>query len=470
MGWGDIPLATGVLQNVTETALKAGVATLENAYLTEADSLARFPGLRTFAEIEGDDGRVYLTDYKNDLMAVTSRGRMYRIGSQGEVEDVTTFGITGAGRPVFAETDQDLLVCAGGPIVRFAGHRTSRLSAQAPDASHVAYIGGFVAALEPRNGRFQHSAAGQYDVWNPLDSFAAEGRPDALTALIATSGGGQLLLAGPKSVETFEQSAGGDKPFFRRDVLPYGVSAPSTLTDDPLGTFAVTDQFSFAGLATSSATALSRAVQLMMDAVSDWRDAWATAVQAAGQQFVILQAPYAVTPYETEGLTLVLDIARKAWFYLYGWDADLGRPARWPGWSIHKFNGRTFVGGEGRIYELTKDAYDNAGLPQRVLWRSAHMQASGGEIHVQNVRVRVERGHGATAAAVSPVMSFRVNRDNRGFGRYKRIDMGRRSDRHMIRYLGPMGYGRTVQMEVSITDAVPFEMAALEWETEVVPR
>lgn len=462
MPWQEIELAAGVLQNAPEEALKTQAASFENAFITEAKSWSRFPGLKHFAM--SGQGRVYLFPYRGNLMASTSQGRLYRINEQGAATDVTDFTISGGGRTTFAETDDGLLMAAGGPITRYQGSKTERLSEEAPDATHVATLSGFVVAIAPRSGQFTHTAVGQYTIWNPLDVFSAEGKPDQLNALLVNAAG-QLLATGPQSIETYEPSAGGANPFFRRAVSTTGVYAPFTLTDHESGSYALTQRFEVSVVG-SGATSKSGPIQETINKIGKpggggWQDAWSQAVQIAGHDFLIVQAPKAINPYETEGLTLAWDITLNRWFFLYGWDTGLGRPARWPGWSIASLWGRTFVGGDGVVYELSKDFLDNAGLPLRPLWRSGHIEIGPLLMRIDDFRIRVKRGVGTNADTIAPQLSMRINRDGEGFGRLQRVDLGRPANRPMVKRLGPMGIMDTVQFEIMMTDSVQFELSGL---------
>lgn len=457
MAWKDLDLTAGLLQNAPVEALKAQAATFENSFLNRARSWSRFPGIQSFADTS--QGRNYLFPYRGNLMAATSGGRLARINEQGQVKDVTEFAISGGRRTVFAETDDGLLMAAGGPIARYQGSVTERLSEEAPDATHVAALSGYVVAISPRSGQFTHTAAGQYTAWSPLDIFSAEGQPDQLNALLV-NGNGQLLASGPSSLETYEPSAGGERPFFRRSVTTTGILAPYTLCDHESGAYGVTSRTE-ASVVGSGAASKSEAVQLALNAVVDWRDAWAQTVQIAGHDFLIIQAPRAVTPYETEGMTFCYDIGLNRWCFLFGWDQELGRPTRWPGWSFATIWGRTFVGGEGKVYEMSKSFLDNDGLPLRPLWRSGHMDAGGERLRIDDFRIRAKRGVGQNSDVIAPMLSLRVNKDNEGFGRYIRVTLGRPADRIMVKRLGPLGVMETVQFEVQMTDTAEYEVSGL---------
>src|SRR5882724_9762977 len=134
-----LPLDSKLFLNVAETALQHAAAALENVVVTEAKGLRRFPVLASFATLL-DQGRVYLTDWRGDLLASTSFGRFYRIDAMGNVADVTGVPLSGGSRTIYAKTEDELLMAAGGPILSYNGINTKILSTDAPLSTHVGFI------------------------------------------------------------------------------------------------------------------------------------------------------------------------------------------------------------------------------------------------------------------------------------------------------------------------------------------
>lgn len=456
--WVPIPLNTKLFQNVQETALTRAFAAVENCFPTEADGISRFPGLAEFATLPNDFSRVYLHDYRNDLMATTAAGRTFRIDKQGRVEDRTGVTITGGMRHTFAKTDSGMLVAAGAQIVEFNGETTKILSEEAPLASHVAVVDNFVLANEVASGRFYHSGAGAYNKWDPLDTFAASGSPDEISALIVTPFR-EVLVAGPNSIEQFERLPSGDPPFFRRWSVGEGLFAPYTFCFEDNTAWGISEKFELARYSGQTQQSTSDDIGRTLDAIEDWEDAWAQPLQVLGQKFILLQVPNAVNPYGSKGLTFLYDYRQQKWSTLYGWDAEKNLPARWPGWSVYKLWGRVFVGGEGKIYELTPNTYYQGGNLSRMLFRTAHFSELG-EMRIDQLRMRFRRGLG-TYTSKSKI-SVRANRDNKGFGSWVRRDFGLRGEREMVIHFGNFGCAHTWQFEVQITDDVPVEIVKME--------
>ena len=466
-----LPLNSKLFQNVEETSLKRAAAAIENATITDAEGIRRVPGLRRFATL-ADMGRVYLTDWRDDLMAATSFGRLYRVDSNGNAQDVTGVPLSGGRRVVFAKTEDHILLAAGGPILHFDGTRTEILSADAPLSTHVAYIDGYTIAIEPRSGRFFHTAPGDSFSWDALDVFTAEGKPDDLNAMLVTQFR-ELLLAGEDSIEQFERTTLGDRPFFRRWATGEGVAMPYTLVEADQGVWAVNKKREFVRFSGQQSRPSSDDIGAVLMSITDWTDAWAAPLLVNGQKFILLQAPKAKTPYDTEGLTFLFDYRAKRWHTLYGRDSRLALPTRWPGWSVHQFGERVFIGGEGVIYEMTKSSHDLDGEIMRTLYRSAHYRAPlllGGRpqaVEIGDIRIDLKRGV-AGSNDPEPTLSLRVKKNNGPWTKTVRRSLGRAGDRDMVLSFGAFGHAQSFQLEIEASDAAELELVQISADLEPV--
>lgn len=462
--WLDIPLDGKLFENLDETALSAGYAALENAFVTEAGTVSRFPGLVEFCDLPGDGGRVCLTDWRGDLMAATSEGRLFRIDAAGTAEDVTGVPLSGGGRAIFTATEDELVLAAGGPILRFAGYRTEVLSDDAPMATHVQFIDSFLVANEAGSGRFFHSAAGDYTSWDPLDTFAADGKPDSITCIVATPYR-ELVLGGQESLEQFERLPTGDTPFFRRWSVGDGISEPYSLVFADNALWGLSQMREVVRLSQQTSRAASQDIARMLEAVDDWSDTWAGGfpdrpLNVVGQRFIVMQAPNATTPYGSKGLTLIYDYRAGRWATLYGWDAVTGRPDRWPGWSHWRHWDRTFVGGiDGKVYAFDTETHDHAGRPARLMLRTGHMSQLG-EARIDNIRLRVKRGAGTHETQA--VLRLRARRDNGPWSRWVPKGLGRTGDAMMFIEFGGFGCGHSWQFEITVFDTGPVEIVKMQ--------
>ncbi len=460
--WTNINLSAKAFFNIDEAALRKSAAALENVFINEAGGHSRFPGLKSFITLPGT-APVYLHGYKapvGDLIAV-SNSRVYRVGRSGAFTDVTGVPVSGGQRVVFDETDDELVMAAGAEIIRLADDKTEILSPDAPLSTHVGYIDGYLIAVEVHSGRFQHSTPPHFRDWNPLDTFAADGKPDEINALLI-SPFREVILTGVESVEQFERLPSNTTPFFRRWSVGEGVIAPYTLCSVDQGNFAINNKYEFVRFTGQVSEPRGEDLHRIFEKVTDWTGAWATEVQIKGQNFILLQIPNSLNVYDTMGITLLYDYRQKKWYNLYGFRS--GMPQAWPGVSYEEIWGRRFVGGLGRIYELDIDAYDNLGEVQRVLGRTAPFD-DWGPSFVDGVRMRVKRGVGASSDPdlPPPQIGLRCIRDGKRSTKLKFKSLGRPGDDYNVIEFGAMGEARsTWQFEWQITDAVNVEIVKLE--------
>lgn len=458
--WQEIPIGLRLFQNLDESVLSSSMVALENAFITEAKGQSRFPGLKPFVTVP-DGGRVYLNEWRGDLVAATNRGRIYRIGMGGQIADVTGTPISGGRRIVFDQTEDELVMAAGAEIIRLAKTVTEILSESAPRATHIGYVDGYLVANEVGTGRFYHSVAGDWRNWNPIDVFTAESKPDQVSALVVTPYR-ELLLCGEDSIEQWERLTEGDQPFFRRWAVGEGLFAPYTLIAADNGTWAINKELEFVRFSGQISAPASDEIQIVLSGIDDWTDAWGVEMQVRGQKFLLLQAPFATNIYGTKGVTLVFDYRARRWASLYAWDSVNGAPARWPGWSHWFVNQRHFIGGEdGKIWELDQKTFDYDGMAARVFGRTAPYDRAG-ESDLIALRARIKRGVGDYNSEKPPVINLRVRRDSKTWSRWIERSLGRPGETDQYIEFGGFGGAHTFQIEWFVTDPVDFEIVKFE--------
>lgn len=474
MKWEPIPLQNKLFRNVPETVLRNGNAAIENAFINEAGGHSKFPGLRNFVTLSGNLP-VYLHEWKQDLIAVTA-GRFYKISPQGIATDVTNVPITGGLRVIFDRTDNELVAAAGADIIRLGKDKTELLTpdGSSPKSTHVGFVDSFMVAVETFSGRFWNSDVTEYRLWNGLDVFVADSKPDDINAFIVTPFR-ELILTGIDSTEQFERLINGNVPFFRRWSVGEGCAAPYTLIAEDNAVWFVNKRYEFVRASGQTSTPQSDDIGADLETVmtppssfnfspiaaDNWDGAWTASVNIQGQKFILLQIPNAFNPYGTRGITAILDYRAHRWTNVYGWNAAEGVPERWPGWSYYPLWGRHFVGGNGLVYELDPTATDNAGVTQRMLGRTAHIDAWGSST-VSDVRVRIKRGVGDPNNAVQPQIGVRAIKDNKTKTRWKYKSLGEYGDRTMILNFGGMGSAKTWQFEYQITDSADVEVVKMD--------
>lgn len=469
--WRDIPLNKKLFKNVDESMLTTAYGALENCFVTESGGLSRFPGLVEVVDL-GGNADVYLNRHENDLLAVGNDGRTHRINRDYEVEAIQGPPVLGGHRTTFANLKGRTIMAAGLDIIMFDGAKNTVLSPDAPQSTHVGVIDNYVLAVEAGSGRFQHSPPNEPRVWNPLDTFAVEGRADDINGLLVTPFN-EILMTGEESIEQYERWPGGTAPFFRRWSVGDGVIEPYTLCFADNAAWGLNSRYEFARFSGQTSTSSSDdigkdiEVKYAMNHLEALDKAWASPVNIKGQKFIIFQSPEAQNSYGSKGVTYGLDLRQAQWFELTGWDDKNKLPTNWPGRSIFSLWGKTFVGGQGKIYELTEKAYSNAGMPQRVYGRTAHFDDLG-PMRINRLQLTLKRGVGSYSA--NPKIALRVNPDNKGFGGMQVRELGNAGHGEFIIEFGAQGVANTWQFEFMVTDACAVEIRRLKVDADKVVR
>lgn len=468
----ELPISSKLFQNLDEAALTSTYAATENAFVTEASGISRFPGLKVFADF-GNRLPVYLGTINNDLIAVSADGITRRLDKAANAQAIPGPQVLGGRRVNFAKDRSYLYMAAGSRIIAYDGVKNFVLSDDAPNASHVAISDNFVLANEIETEFFQNSNAGDPKTWSGLDIFSANAKPDNVTALLVTDFN-EIIVVGPDSIEQYAPLVGGTAPFTRRWSVGDGISEPNTLMFADNAVWGLNQLHEFTRYSGQTGQVVSGDIEkkimsrYSMAHLDTFDDAWAAPLHAKGQTFILLQFPSAANDYGSKGVTYLLDVRQSKLLSLYGWDNVNMLPAIWPGVSILRLWGRNYIGGYGKIYEMTDDAYNIGGLPMRMYLRTAHYNELG-LIRIDSMRVTVKRGVGSYT--VAPRLGMRVNRDFRGFGSWQWLDLGETGIKDfVVNSYGAQGDGYTWQFEFMVTDDCPVEIRKIEAETTPLVR
>lgn len=469
--WIDVPLNKKLFKNVDEDMLTETFAALENCFVTESDGLSKFPGLKLFCDL-GNDADIHLNRFNNDLIAVGEDGQTFRVNTEGSAKTISGVPVSGGLRTSFARSTDGLMMAAGGEVIKYDGTQNTVLSPDAPLSSHIGFIDGYVLVVEKESGRFQNSNLNDFSTFNPLNTFAVDGNPDDINAMLITPFN-EILLSGVESLEQYERLVGSTIPFYRRWATGGGISEPGTLCFADNSAWGLNEKYEFVRISGQTTQSISDDIQKEIEHryalgnLGAFNKAWAAPAYIKGQKFIIFQSPEASNAYGTKGFTCVFDIRRGQFFEIFGWDADSGVPTLWPGRSVFSLWGKTFVGGQGKIYELDPLTYTNDVQVQRAYCRSAHYN-SAGTLRVDGVKLTLKRGVGTYE--ISPKVMFRSNPDNKGWGLWQTRELGLIGAPQMSVEFGQQGTADTWQFEMSMTDNAPFELRQMQLDGAKVIR
>lgn len=473
----DLPISTKLFKNLDEESLTASFAAMENAFITEAGGISRFPGMRVFKDF-GNGAPVYLGSINNDMISVSSDGNSHRLDKTANSSAIPGAQVLGGRRVIFTKDKSNLYMAAGSQIIAYDGEKNTVLSDDAPNASHVAAINSFLIANEVETQLWFNSGAADPRTWDGQDVFAADAKPDNVTALIITDFN-EIIAAGPESIQQYDRLVGGTSPFILRWSVGDGVSEPYTTIFADNAVWALNQAHEFCRY--SGQTGAVQSGDVGRDIASKFNvahndtfdNAWAAPIYANGENFIILQLPTATNDYGSKGITYLFDIRQNKACQLYGWDDDKKLPNLWPGVSILKLWGRTYIGGYGKIYELTDNVdkkptdYSIDNEKMRMYLRTAHYSDLG-LIRIDSVKVTMKRGKGQFGS--KPRIGMRVNRDDRGFGLWQWMELGESGHNNMVLYFGDQGEGDTWQFEFLITDDIQVEIRKIEAEVTPIVR
>lgn len=469
--WTDITLDKKLFKNIDESALTSTYGALENCYVTESNGISRFPGLKTFCEI-GGNGEIHMSRFQNDLIAVSTDGKTYRVNNTGSKTAIDGTPVLGGKRASFARTRDGLMMAAGAQIIKYDGQKNSVLSAEAPLSRFIGFVDGYVLAVERESGRFQYSALNDAKTWPALNTIAVDGSPDDINAMLITPFN-EILFSGYESIEQFERLQGGESAFFRRWSTGDGIVEPDTLCFADNAGWGLNSKYEFVRLSGQTSQSASDDIQgaiektFSLSGLGNLNQCWANPLYIKGQKFIVFQAPKAENVYGTEGFTAVFDIRRGQWFEIFGWDNELGVPTLWPGRSVYTLWGRTFIGGVGKIYEISPDVYNNDGQTQRAYLRTAHFDTLGC-MRIDGIRLTIKRGVGSYTQ--NPKIMFRTNPDHKGFGNWQTRELGLTGQNEMVIEFGGQGTADTWQFEIAVTDDCQFELRRLQADVTKVMR
>lgn len=467
----ELPIKSKLFKNLDESSLTSSYAALENCFIDESGGITRLPGMRVFHDF-GNKSPVYLGSINNDLIAATGDGKVNRLDKSANSTQIPGPPVLGGRRVIFSKDKSFLYMAAGSRIIAYDGKKNFVLSDDAPNASHVGVINSFVIANQVETQFFFNSNAGVPTKWDGLDVFAADAKPDNVTALLITDFG-EIIVAGPESIEQYDRLLGGDAPFIRRWSVGDGIDEPYTLIFADNAVWGLNQLHEYTRYSGQTGSVVSGDIEKEiltkydLKHIDTFDDGWAAPFSMKGQTFILLQFPRAINDYGSIGVTYLLDVRQSKWCQLYGWDLDNSLPSSWPGVSILRLWGRNYIGGYGKIYEVTDDAYNIEGNTQRFYARTAHYNEVG-LMRVDSIRVTLRRGVGSYTK--SPKLAMRVNRDNLGFGKWQFLELGKSGHNEFVLYYPDQGDGYTWQFEFMVTDDCPVEIRKIEAETTPMVR
>lgn len=332
------------------------------------------------------------------------------------------------------------------------------------DSTHVAYLDTYVIAFDAWTQQFYISGNNDVNAWDPLDFASAEGAPDNVVAIIADHR--ELWVFGEETVEVFFNSGATDFPLQRIQgaFMEHGCQAPYSVAKLDNTVFWLGNDtnggniiYRANGYAPQRLSTFAIEYEISQYETSD--DAIGWTYQQEGHSFYVLTFPSA-------GKTWVYDVATGLWSERASF-AD-GAFTRWRAvWHVF-FGNRHYVGDydTGSLYELSLDAYTDAGQPRKWLRTFRGFFNENKEVDYQRCELIAETGVGLTLGqGEDPLVMLRFSDDGgKTWSSIKTRTIGRQGAYKTRPIWRRLGRSRNRVFELSGTD--PVKVALLGFTVE----
>lgn len=457
-------------QNIDGVELTAQPERLVDAYVDEAGTYVKRPGLLEFADsgtAAAIDGMYYWEE--KDLAIVVSNQNIYKLTEAGVITSVTNDQLTGLNRPTFAEVvDGDnshhLAMADGGNMIHWdgAGTTTQMADADAPTTvTHVAFIDGYLLANNGDN-KFWWSDTYDFDAWTATSFATAETDNDNIDAITVQNR--EVTLYGLRSIENWYST--GDSAVFTRKLgaeVEDGIIAPYSLQKLQKGQIWLNRERRVVIMQGRTPTVISTPFDKVFSNFSTVTDAIGDILQVDGRGFYLLTFP-------TEGRTFVYDYQMNGWAEWAYWDTNTAAYLQYeassvlyvPQWGKYLIGDRV----DGKIYTTAASLYDDNGDTIRMLLRTGHVDHGSYRRKRSNLlTLRFKRGV-ATGSETTPEVSIRWRDDGGAWGNasLQSLGLGQTGENEFFVTLKRNGIYRTRQYEIVQTDNVEFRFIDMEEE------
>jgi hypothetical protein len=382
----------------------------------------------------------------------------------------------GSAKPIYATSGSEYYIATGARILRIVSdvNGTEITGANTPaNATHVAWLDGYLLAIEGTSGQFTWSNLNDPTTWSAYNFATAGGSGDKTISLKVVER--QIYLIGTKTTEIWENN--GQDPFARvpGGYIEVGCSAKYSVVRDNDSLYWISDKRQIVKIRGRTVEKISTPYDKVFASIYI-EDCIADSLNLFGRTFLIFQFP-------TSNRTIVYEPATNKWMEFGEWDSSA------LAWLVFNYKDAFYSSITGRQYLLTtrwnsiclfkENQYvdktsistSGTGLPSLTTeYRSApikFLRRTGFIDHGTNdnkrsntVSMRVKRGSLGTA---NSKLSVRWRNNNQGsFGSDRLIDLGGVGQTDFIRKLHGMGAYRARQYEIEMTDAVPFAIGNIQ--------
>lgn len=435
----------------------------QRGYFRKREGLTLFADLSSLKPIDG----LFWWDIKNVLIAV-SNGRIFKItNNQGAFTEVTgTDKLQLSSIVSFTNNATHLVMANGGKMMLYDNsaapfHVTD---ADAPiNVLKVAHLDRYILALEKDSARFWNSAVANAQSWSATGFSLAENKPDNAISMLEAFG--EIVMLGQKSTEFWFNSGIGTPPFrpIKQATLPLGGIAGDTLVDAAGSIMWFDNLRRIIKLDGRTPKPIESLIANELKGLTPVTDSRAHFMNIGNRALYVLTIP-------SNDKTYVYDIITGIWVEFGEWHNQTGNWDEWlgrtyaysPKWDLHLTGSKK----TGKIYKIDKDNYQDEGNPIRSLIRTGHNNhKTNGRKTISELRIKMLREAGGTSGN-EPVIQIRWKDDNKGWGNWRQVSMGKLGESEFFARIYRLGQYRTRQYEIVHSDNSDFIFVGMEEDVE----
>lgn len=454
--WRDLPIITAAFESVDDVQVDQFNATIVDAVpiqVGDKTHLVKRPGLQEFVDLGTGapvDG-LYWFDRLHVAIAV-SAGKVFKISDTlGTTTQLLGSTALLSNQTVKFASDATRVFMANGSNIVYTdlSTLTTMADADAPtDASHVAYLDGYLLANNGGSGVVQFSDLNNLTSWQALSFFSAESRPDDVVAI--DEGFREIITLGRETVEFWLND--GQNPFSRiqGSAQPFGTEAPYSLALVGSTWMWLDQNRRFATMQGRQVVTVSSPYDRVIQRYQAVNNAIGYAISIEGMPLYILNFP-------TDGETLVYNYMTQQWHKWGYWNEVGGVYDRYRGqsycyaraWNKHLVGDHT----NGKVYVSSRQIYTDDSNPIRTLLRTGHISHG---LHTDKisdvVRLHCKRSLGDSSVADPQIMMRRRANNRPQFGNERWRSLGKVGEHFPYVEWKANGIYRTCQYEFIHSD------------------
>lgn len=414
-----VPISLGTRSNPSRHAKQAGNARLINCFAEEMGEegksqwvITACPGLLEFGGTMGTGAIRNAIEVGNYLYPVAGT-QLLKVDSGGNHESIGPVPTTG---PVYmrrnrASPTQIGIVSDGYYGVCQDDVLTPVESEWLPAPAAMAYLDGYgVLPGINTNGRYMITAIDDFTSIDGLDEGTAEADPDPI--VVSHELGRELYHFGTRTTEAHQNTGDEDFPFTRSQVIDVGIPAGAKGSVWPVDTpngkglmFVAHDHTVRLLIGYSTAVVSNGEIENLIRQLAETSrlgELQSTSWSWGGRSFYALSS---------NTWTRCYDCKTGGWHERYSYGST-----RWSIGKVVTFGNKLIAGhiGQGRLYQMTEDAYDEAGNPlvMEIISPPVHMAPYGGIVDA--LHIDVVSGVGLNTSApqnLDPVMLVDWSKD-----------------------------------------------------------